>query len=58
MQKKHKKLLNFLTGGEDVLDEDELINLKLENLEKLKFDDEKWQIDPVRFIIHGWYNPK
>ena len=30
----------------------ELINTKLENLEKLKFDDETWQIDPTKFIIH------
>ena len=29
-----------------------LINTKLENLEKLKFDDQKWEIQWENFIIH------
>ena len=48
--------MNFLEGGDDAdenLEEIQLINTKLENLEKIKFDDQKWAIDPTRFIIHG-----
>ena len=36
------------------LDEDELINTKLENLQRLKFDDQKWELERANFIImHG-----
>jgi hypothetical protein len=46
-----------LNGGDDVdeddLNEELLINTKLENLEKLKFDDQKWEIDQTKFIIYG-----
>ena len=33
------------------LDDELLINTKFENIEKLKFDDQKWEIDPKKFII-------
>ncbi len=47
-------MVNFLKGrdiDENDLDDELLINTKLENLEKLKFDDQKWEIDPKKFII-------
>lgn len=37
---------------EDIAEE-LLINTKLENLERLKFDDQKWEIDETRFLIFG-----
>ena len=37
---------------ENDLDEELLINTKLENIEKLKFDDQIWEIDPTKFIIY------
>lgn len=39
---------------EDIAEE-LLINTKLENLERLKFDDQKWEIDETRFLIFGKY---
>lgn len=45
----------FLIGGDDEdidWDDVELINTKLENLHKLKFDDQKWEIPMENFIIH------
>ena len=60
LYKKHKNFIRFLNGGEDLDDadlEDELlINTKLDNIQKIKFDDKKWEIDPTRFIIHGIYS--
>ncbi len=53
--KKHKKLIRFLNDGNEAdedLDEEQLINTKLENLERLKFDDQKWEILWENFIIH------
>ncbi len=53
--KKHKKLIKFLNDGQEAdegLDEEQLINTKLENLERLKFDDQKWEIMWENFIIH------
>lgn len=44
--------MKFLTGEEGELNEEELINTKFENLQKLKFDDQKWEIDPTMFIVH------
>ena len=29
-----------------------LLNTNLENLKKLKFDDQKWEIDATNFVIH------
>lgn len=49
--------MNFLLGGNEGdytdMETEALINTKLENLEKLKFDDQKWEIDPAKFIIYG-----
>ena len=48
--------MRFL-NGEDLddadLEKELLINTKLDNIKKIKFDDKKWEIDPTRFIIHG-----
>ena len=48
--------MDFLNGGNDLPDdiaEELMINSKLENLEKLKFDNLKWEIEETRFLIHG-----
>lgn len=37
---------------DSTLDDEVIINKKFENLQKLKFDDQKWELDPTRFIIH------
>ena len=54
--------MTFLNDGEDGgsdFGSDEadgpLINTRLENVKRLKFDDQKWQIDASRFIIHGYF---
>ncbi len=53
LKKKHEDLINFLNGsGELDLEDELLINTKLENLQKLKFDDQKWEIEPTQFIIY------
>jgi hypothetical protein len=56
INKKHKNFMRFL-NGEDLddadLEKELLINTKLDNIKKIKFDDKKWEIDPTRFIIHG-----
>lgn len=49
-------MIGFLNGGNDLpedIAEELLINTKLENLERLKFDDQKWEIDETRFLIFG-----
>lgn len=51
-------MIEFLNGGSN-LDEDLanelLINTRLENIQSLRFDDEKWEIDETRFLIFGKY---
>lgn len=57
---KHKRLKNelkrilemILDGDEVEFDQETLINTKLENLKKLKFDESRWQIEPKKFIIY------
>ena len=48
-------LIDFLKedmGDEGLdLDDNEIINKKLENLKRLKFDDQKWEIQATNFII-------
>ena len=54
LKRKHKKLIQFLNDGKDFdgdFDEDALINTKLENIERIKFDDKKWEIEPTNFVI-------
>ena len=53
--------MKFLNDGEDESGEffpndadGAPINATLGNLKRLKFDDQKWQIDASRFIIHGY----
>ena len=57
VKKKHKNFIRFLNGEEDLddadLEKELLINTKLDNIKKIKFDDKKWEIDPTRFLIHG-----
>ncbi len=57
MKRKHEYILRFLNDGEDefVIENSSTssINLRLEDLKRLKFDDQKWEIDASRFIIHG-----
>ena len=57
IKNKHKNFIRFLNGEEDLddadLEKELLINTKLDNIKKIKFDDKKWEIDPTRFIIHG-----
>jgi hypothetical protein len=48
-------LLEFLTGESDDMNDLEslgLLNTKIENLQKLKFDDQKWEIEATNFVIH------
>ncbi len=44
--------MNDGNDADEDLDEEQLINTKLENLQKLKFDDQKWEIPLENFIIH------
>ncbi len=57
MKQRHQRLVEFLNIDGD-FDENDMnieifVNTKLENLEKLKFDDKKWEIDPKYFLIDG-----
>ena len=54
LKNKHRRLLEFLNidGDDEELDTEMLINTKRENLEKMKFDDEHWQIPPTYFFVH------
>ncbi len=48
-------MLEFLTGESDDMNDLEslgLLNTKIENLQKLKFDDQKWEIEATNFVIH------
>ncbi len=53
----HRKLLDFLNYEgkplDDIKDVETFINTKLEHLEKLKFDEEQWEVHPTNFTIDG-----
>jgi hypothetical protein len=57
LKEKHQKLISFLKNDSDMdIDENGLINTDIKNVENMKFDDEKWEIDRPNFLIGNFHH--